>query len=221
MKTKRKAVPKKDVPIIPEEDIQIPQFHVLPGGQTKRSKVNALGDAKWLDDIGITTSLGECGFTVESPTASTSATSNSPFGVIIAAPTFLDFSQDMMLDTQVPNVGAPAEYTYFNRCDQICSHCYALFWLEERLLGLPRTAAPQYHRCCSGGRVDIPFLVISAIDMASITWKVLIIGFFTTVDTKYSQRLLLWNKELLISAMVFLRAPFQIAKRSCIHASLF
>lgn len=33
--------------------------------------------------------------------SSTSATSNSPFGVITPAPTVLDFSQGMMLDTQL------------------------------------------------------------------------------------------------------------------------
>ncbi|PWA78558.1 hypothetical protein CTI12_AA213940 [Artemisia annua] len=39
--------------------------------------------------------------------------------------------------------GAPAEYKYFGRSDQSCQHCHAMFWLEERLTGLPVSAAPQ------------------------------------------------------------------------------
>lgn len=41
----------------------------------------------------------------------------------------------------------------FGRCDKVCQHCNALFWLEERRTGTPTSAAPQYQRCCAGGRV--------------------------------------------------------------------
>ena len=49
-------------------------------------------------------------------------------------------------------IGAPAEYTYFGRCDQICTHCHALFWLEEKITSFLRSAPLQYHRCCAAGR---------------------------------------------------------------------
>ncbi|PWA89286.1 helitron helicase-like domain-containing protein [Artemisia annua] len=49
--------------------------------------------------------------------------------------------------------GAPLDYKSFGRCDQVCQHCHAIFWLEERRTGLPGSAAPQYQRCCAGGRV--------------------------------------------------------------------
>ncbi|PWA84242.1 hypothetical protein CTI12_AA161140 [Artemisia annua] len=48
--------------------------------------------------------------------------------------------------------GAPVDYKYFGRCDQTCQHCYARFWWEERRTGLPASVAPQYQRCCAGGR---------------------------------------------------------------------
>ncbi|PWA65577.1 hypothetical protein CTI12_AA332110 [Artemisia annua] len=48
--------------------------------------------------------------------------------------------------------GAPIDYKYFGRCDQVCQHCRARFWWEERSTGLPAYAAPQYQRCCAGGR---------------------------------------------------------------------
>ncbi|PWA95195.1 hypothetical protein CTI12_AA052860 [Artemisia annua] len=48
--------------------------------------------------------------------------------------------------------GAPLDYKCFGRCDQVCQHCGALFWLEERRTGLPMSTAPQYQRCCAGGR---------------------------------------------------------------------
>ncbi|PWA56652.1 hypothetical protein CTI12_AA419060 [Artemisia annua] len=50
---------------------------------------------------------------------------------------------------------APQEYKYLGRCDQICSHCRALFWLDERNRGSPHGAAPQYHKCCLAGRVAL------------------------------------------------------------------
>ena len=49
--------------------------------------------------------------------------------------------------------GAPLEYIRFGSCDKVCQHCGALFWLEERRSGVPASAAPQYQKCCAGGRV--------------------------------------------------------------------
>ncbi|PWA86362.1 nucleic acid-binding, OB-fold protein [Artemisia annua] len=48
--------------------------------------------------------------------------------------------------------GAPSEYRSFGRCDQVCQHCGALFWLEERKKSLPVSAQPQNQRCCASGR---------------------------------------------------------------------
>ncbi|PWA82159.1 hypothetical protein CTI12_AA180840 [Artemisia annua] len=48
--------------------------------------------------------------------------------------------------------GAPLEYKSFGRCDRVCQHCGAVFWLEERRAGLPMSMVPQYQRCCAGGR---------------------------------------------------------------------
>ncbi|PWA48228.1 hypothetical protein CTI12_AA491210 [Artemisia annua] len=48
--------------------------------------------------------------------------------------------------------GAPLEYKSFGRCDRVCQHCGAVFWLGERRAGLPMSMAPQYQRCCAGGR---------------------------------------------------------------------
>ncbi|PWA52568.1 helitron helicase-like domain-containing protein [Artemisia annua] len=53
---------------------------------------------------------------------------------------------------QRTRAGAHADYKSFGRCDQICQHCHAVFWLEEKRTGLPVSAAPQYQRCCAGGR---------------------------------------------------------------------
>ncbi|PWA47766.1 hypothetical protein CTI12_AA413220 [Artemisia annua] len=33
--------------------------------------------------------------------------------------------------------GAPTDYKSFGRCDQVCQHCHAVFWLEEKRTGLP------------------------------------------------------------------------------------
>ncbi|PWA88586.1 helitron helicase-like domain-containing protein [Artemisia annua] len=42
---------------------------------------------------------------------------------------------------------------YSDECDKVYQHCNALFWLEEKRTGMPASAAPQYQRCCAGGRV--------------------------------------------------------------------
>ncbi|PWA66414.1 hypothetical protein CTI12_AA330080 [Artemisia annua] len=48
--------------------------------------------------------------------------------------------------------GAPLDYVSFGGCDQICQHCGALFWLEEKKAGLAASVPPQYRKCCAGGR---------------------------------------------------------------------
>ncbi|PWA89983.1 hypothetical protein CTI12_AA105050 [Artemisia annua] len=45
--------------------------------------------------------------------------------------------------------GPPLDYMSFGRCDKVCQHCNALFWVEEKKAGLPMSAAPQYHKCCA------------------------------------------------------------------------
>ncbi|PWA94253.1 hypothetical protein CTI12_AA017510 [Artemisia annua] len=52
-----------------------------------------------------------------------------------------------------PPERAPLDYNRFGSCDKVCQHCAALFWLEEKRTGMPAYAAPQYQRCCAGGRV--------------------------------------------------------------------
>ncbi|PWA57414.1 hypothetical protein CTI12_AA407730 [Artemisia annua] len=47
---------------------------------------------------------------------------------------------------------APLDYMSFGKCDQICQHCYALFWREEKKAGMPVSATPQNQKCCAGGR---------------------------------------------------------------------
>ncbi|PWA97443.1 hypothetical protein CTI12_AA029330 [Artemisia annua] len=38
------------------------------------------------------------------------------------------------------STGAPSDYKSFGRCDQVCQHCQAVFWLEEKRSRLPATA---------------------------------------------------------------------------------
>ena len=40
-------------------------------------------------------------------------------------------------------------------CDQVCGHCKALFWYDERIKSAS-ARFPQYHRCCNDGRVSLP-----------------------------------------------------------------
>lgn len=40
------------------------------------------------------------------------------------------------------------------RCDQICHHCKARFWYDERVIASSRRR-PEYHRCCSSGKVKL------------------------------------------------------------------
>ncbi|PWA59946.1 helitron helicase-like domain-containing protein [Artemisia annua] len=50
--------------------------------------------------------------------------------------------------------GAPMDYKYFGRCDQVCDHCHAVLWLEEKRTGLPVSAAPEYPKCCAAHEVQ-------------------------------------------------------------------
>ncbi|PWA84949.1 hypothetical protein CTI12_AA155200 [Artemisia annua] len=59
--------------------------------------------------------------------------------------------------------GAPSSYRCFGRCDQVCQHCGAFFWLEEKRTGLPISAQPQYQRCCAAGRVALRESIIDGL----------------------------------------------------------
>ncbi|GJS15996.1 ribonuclease H-like domain-containing protein [Tanacetum coccineum] len=50
--------------------------------------------------------------------------------------------------------GPTLEYTYMGNFDQICQHCDAFFWYEERARVYSK-GVPQYHRCL-GGRISLP-----------------------------------------------------------------
>ncbi|PWA51514.1 helitron helicase-like domain-containing protein [Artemisia annua] len=66
-------------------------------------------------------------------------------------------AQPDTVDADAPPVqGAPLDYKRFGGCDGVCQYCHALFWLEEKRSGMPASAAPQYQRCCAGGRVILP-----------------------------------------------------------------
>lgn len=47
-------------------------------------------------------------------------------------------------------------YSNFGDCDQVCQHCNATFWYEERLKTFCKDRKPRYHRCCGGGKVVLP-----------------------------------------------------------------
>ncbi|KAJ4770930.1 hypothetical protein LUZ62_055187 [Rhynchospora pubera] len=49
-------------------------------------------------------------------------------------------------------------YLDFGDPDEICSHCYARFWLEERCRATSRVGHPKYSLCCRNGRVDLGYL---------------------------------------------------------------
>nr|GEU67109.1 DNA helicase [Tanacetum cinerariifolium] len=57
--------------------------------------------------------------------------------------------------------GRPDELdcSYSNRnaaqgdCDCSCQYCGAMFWYGERLKGYSDIRAPQYHKCCGGGKI--------------------------------------------------------------------
>ncbi|PWA91408.1 hypothetical protein CTI12_AA080820 [Artemisia annua] len=66
------------------------------------------------------------------------------------------FMQDLQRsDTYIQSNRRQRRRTVQGNCDQVCSHCKALFWYDERIKsGSPRF--PQYHRCCNNGKVSLP-----------------------------------------------------------------
>ncbi|KAJ1687074.1 hypothetical protein LUZ63_018464 [Rhynchospora breviuscula] len=49
-------------------------------------------------------------------------------------------------------------YLDFGDPDEICTHCHARFWFEERCRTTSRVGAPVYTLCCRNGRVDLGHL---------------------------------------------------------------
>ncbi|PWA41062.1 hypothetical protein CTI12_AA556940 [Artemisia annua] len=50
--------------------------------------------------------------------------------------------------------GPPDTYNYMGKCDQLCHHCHARFWYDERLIRT-RGGPPEYHKCCNAGKVRL------------------------------------------------------------------
>ncbi|GKB00349.1 DNA helicase, partial [Tanacetum coccineum] len=46
----------------------------------------------------------------------------------------------------------PLEYVHLGKCTCVCQHCSALFWESEKY-DKSRVSSPEYHKCCSRGRV--------------------------------------------------------------------
>nr|GEX37961.1 helitron helicase-like domain-containing protein [Tanacetum cinerariifolium] len=46
----------------------------------------------------------------------------------------------------------PLEYVHLGKCTCVCQHCSALFWESEKY-GKSQVYSPEYHKCCSRGRV--------------------------------------------------------------------
>ncbi|PWA67198.1 nucleic acid-binding, OB-fold protein [Artemisia annua] len=77
--------------------------------------------------------------------------------------------------------GPPTDYRSFGGCDQVCQHCRAMFWIEEKRTGLPASAAPQYQRCCAGGRLTSDVGAASkAVVQPAIPQRTL--GYFTDLN---------------------------------------
>ncbi|PWA85527.1 hypothetical protein CTI12_AA147690 [Artemisia annua] len=49
------------------------------------------------------------------------------------------------------NAGPPDTYVHMGRCDQVCRHCSAMFWYDERT-ALPQRNRVDYHKCCNNGK---------------------------------------------------------------------
>ncbi|XP_071713564.1 uncharacterized protein [Rutidosis leptorrhynchoides] len=47
-------------------------------------------------------------------------------------------------------------YQHLGRCDNVCIHCGAFFWLQETLTHTFSDHRIHYHQCCADGRVVIP-----------------------------------------------------------------
>ncbi|PWA67759.1 hypothetical protein CTI12_AA238450 [Artemisia annua] len=50
--------------------------------------------------------------------------------------------------------GPPDTYNYMGKCDQLCHHCNARFWYDERVVRT-RGGPPEYHKCCNAGKVRL------------------------------------------------------------------
>ncbi|PWA60222.1 hypothetical protein CTI12_AA381250 [Artemisia annua] len=50
--------------------------------------------------------------------------------------------------------GPPNTYVHMGQCNEICQYCNARFWYHERVAHSSRRR-PEYHRCCSGGKVRL------------------------------------------------------------------
>lgn len=55
--------------------------------------------------------------------------------------------------TSAMNQGPLPPYEDIGDCHQVCRHCGAGFWLEERLKSTPINSRPEYHSCCGGGKI--------------------------------------------------------------------
>ncbi|PWA63137.1 hypothetical protein CTI12_AA357350 [Artemisia annua] len=51
--------------------------------------------------------------------------------------------------------GPPATYVPLGKCDQVCRHCKALFWYDERTKGRNSRYVDCF-RCCNNGKVVLP-----------------------------------------------------------------
>ncbi|PWA58300.1 helitron helicase-like domain-containing protein [Artemisia annua] len=48
--------------------------------------------------------------------------------------------------------GPPSTYISMGSCTEVCKHCKAFFWYDERVKKSNRNR-PEYHRCCNNGKV--------------------------------------------------------------------
>ena len=51
--------------------------------------------------------------------------------------------------------GPPSAYISIGDCTEVCKHCKAFFWYDERIKKSNRSC-PEYHRCCNNGKVALP-----------------------------------------------------------------
>jgi hypothetical protein len=54
----------------------------------------------------------------------------------------------------VSDAGPPDTYVHMGSCDQVCHHCNAKFWYDERIV-LGNSRRVDYHRCCNAGKVKL------------------------------------------------------------------
>ncbi|PWA44338.1 helitron helicase-like domain-containing protein [Artemisia annua] len=48
----------------------------------------------------------------------------------------------------------PSTYISIGSCTEVCKHCNAFFWYDERIKRSQRSC-PEYHRCCNNGKVAL------------------------------------------------------------------